>query len=703
MAKEAAAGIFDALPAGARPFGGRVAELAALTVAAAGPRRGGPAAGAGGPAGSGRTALAVQWARSVAEQYPDGLLYARLSAPDGTRVGPGRAARMLLDQFGERPGVALLPGAAEEDPACEALREALGPRRALLLLDDVRDAGQVWPLLAEKTESVLLATTAGPLTGIEGIDPVILGGLEHRAAVELLTALVGGTRISCDPVGAAELAEACANRPAALRLAAGWLRTEPRLAVTEAAARLRQSPEQVRERSRAVVEGPERPETVPVVEGDPLRGAFEPAYRRLPAARARLLRLCTLAPGQRVDLRTASALVGCPAPEAGAGLAALAELELLEREPAAADGTERYRVPGRLYGRLVELRAEADRPSELELARARLLERLVRLVDSARLLLDPAAGPNPDPLPGPLRLRSAAHAGQWLLGEREHLLAAVADAVGQGDLDGTAGRLVAALLRALPLTGEAAPADLHALHESVLKVAERQGAPRRAAAALLNLGDLQAEAGRWEQAAERYRRAVDLSRGRATRAAAPARWRAWATATGRSATRCAPRTRTGGRWCCGRRSATRRRRRGCWCGRRRRTPRCGASRRRCGSTGRRRRCCGGPATRTVSGRSRRSPRGSRSTSAGRDFVHFRSSVLSAGFAPQYGLRRRASLRTCQWVELICSLWKADTPPGLHYNRTQSRMDLCTGCPVVPVVCVPAGLPPVGIPHGKRTC
>ncbi|MFJ5927865.1 tetratricopeptide repeat protein [Kitasatospora sp. NPDC092948] len=516
MARDAAAvaeaaGIFDALPGAARPFGGRTAELAALTVAAGrpSPGRGRLLVLAGRP-GSGRTALAVQWARNVVAEYPDGLLYARLSAPDGTRVGAGRAARMLLDQLGERPGLALLPGAAEEDPACEALREALAARRALLLLDDVRDTGQVWPLLAEKTESLVLATTSGPLTGIDGIDPVILGGLEHRGAVELLSVLVGGTRISCDPVGAAELAEACANRPAALRLAAGWLRSEPRLPVTEAAVRLRQPVEQPRERSRTAAE---RPDTVPVVEGDPLRGAFEPAYRRLPAARARLLRLCTLAPGQQVDLRTASALVGCPAPEAGTHLAALAELELMEREPAAADGTERYRVPGRLYGRLVELRAEIDRPSELELARARLLERLVRLVDSARLLLDPAAGPNPDPLPGPLRLRSAAHAGQWLLGEREQLLAAVADAVGQGDLDGTAGRLVTALLRALPLTGEAAPADLHALHESVLKVARRQGAPRRAAAALLNLGDLQADADRWEQAAERYRRAVELFRG----------------------------------------------------------------------------------------------------------------------------------------------------------------------------------------------
>jgi tetratricopeptide (TPR) repeat protein len=204
--------------------------------------------------------------------------------------------------------------------------------------------------------------------------------------------------------------------------------------------------------------------------------------------------------------------VGCPAPEAAEHLAALAELELLEREASAADGTERYRVPSRLYGRLVELREDQDRPSEVELARARLLERLVRLVEAARLLLDPAAGPNPDPLPGPLRLRTAAQARQWLLEERVALLAAVRAAVGQGDLDGSAGRLVTALLRTLPLTGEAAPAELHELHESVLTVAERQGAPRRAAAALLNLGDLQAAAGRWEAAAERYRRAVELSR-----------------------------------------------------------------------------------------------------------------------------------------------------------------------------------------------
>ncbi|MFC9328265.1 AAA family ATPase [Kitasatospora sp. NPDC057015] len=699
----------DRLPAGPAVFAGRRTELAALRAAAARPADGrSPVLVLAGRPGSGRTTLAVRFARTVAADYPDGLLFARLSAPDGSRAAPGQVARRLLEQLGADVDAMLLPGAAEEgreDPACVRLRAALAGRRVLLLLDDVKDAGQLWPLLADEPGCLVVATTAGPLTGIEDIDPCILGGLEQPVAVGLLGELVGGNRIGCDPVGGADLAEACASRPAALRLMAGWLRAHPKAAVTEAARELTAattvtgaarpaggragaprkgrrgdsgpgdsapgngapggaqgtggtaaapagapvngrpagggpvggtrgragaagggapggratgpggggpqhgaadkgrpkdgSPARDRAAGGAPANGaaapggpvdgtpaggrpgsgkrgngkpagragqsgpaggaapgtqppglrtppvapaagaagtplagppaeedgdlddrssawvpPERgpAEPVPVPDDDPLIGAFTLLYATLPAPQARMLRTLTLAPAQIADLRTASALVGCPAPEAAAALAALAALELLGEEPAAVDGTPRYRVPGRLYPRLVQLREAADRPAETELARARLLERLVRLVDSARALLDPAGGPGPEPLPGPLRLRGVAQARQWLLGERDLLLGAVADAIGQGDLDGSAGRLVTALLRALPLTGAAAPIDLHQLHELVLRVAERHGAPRRAAAALLNLADLQAAAGHWEPAAERFRAALDAAR-----------------------------------------------------------------------------------------------------------------------------------------------------------------------------------------------
>ncbi|MFD7586888.1 AAA family ATPase [Kitasatospora sp. NPDC059811] len=605
----------DRLPAGPALFVGRRTELAALRAAAARPATGrSPVLVLAGRPGSGRTTLAVRFARTAAADHPDGVLFARLSAPDGGRVTPARAARLLLEQLDPEAPVPL-PGATgdgRDEPACVALREALVGRRVLLVLDDVRDAGQLWPLLADEPGCLVLATTAGPLTGIEDIDPVILGGLDRQASGELLADLVGGTRISCDPVGGADLAEACAARPAALRLMAGWLRGDPKAAVTEAARELTrvvgeesarsaapkgegekaekpvQGPktaqastpgkaakpvqgtasgkaakpvqgttsgkaakavqglkaaqastpgkagkaatpsasgekpaegpapepaaaETAGEQAAWVKPGPEPAEPVPVPDSDPLIGAFTLLYGTLPAAQARMLRTLTLAPAQTADPRTASALVGCPAPEAAVTLAALAERELLGQEAPAADGSPRYRVPGRLYPRLVRLREQEDRPAETELARARLLERLVRLTESARALLDPAGGPGPDPLPAALRLGSAAHAREWLLGERDLLLGAVADAIGQGDLDGSAGRLVTALLRTLPLTG-AAPADLYRLHELVLTVAERHGRPRRASAALLNLGDLQAAAGRWEQAVAHYRAALEHAR-----------------------------------------------------------------------------------------------------------------------------------------------------------------------------------------------
>ncbi|MFJ8045641.1 AAA family ATPase [Kitasatospora sp. NPDC096147] len=619
------------LPSGTGLFVGRRAELAAL---AAG--RGAVVAGrcpvlvvAGRP-GSGRTALAVRFAASVAAEYPDGTAFARLSAADGSRVPPARAARSLLEQLGVEPPAALPEGtetAGGDDPVCRALLEAVAGRRVLLVLDDVRDAGQLWPLLAVAPQALVVATTAGPLTGIEGIDPVILGGLELRSSIELLSALAGGTRVAADPVATAGLAEACAARPTALRLMAGWLRAAPKAAVTEATKALTEAanagltdltaegrrrakeggpvparptgtpqgvgpsaPEQpggepaeppdgragrradgkrafgpagsdartadaqeprgqkdsgrknrvqkdgtqkdgaqkdgARTHKGPEPQGPqreaprtERPpldrdaaEPVPVPDGDPLDAAFLLLYRALPAPQARMLRMLTLAPAQQADLRTASALLGCPAPEAATVLQKLTDRELLEQEPPSADGTPRYRVPGRFLPRLVRMREELDRPSEVQLARARLLERLVRLVESARALLDPGGGPGPEPLPGPLRLRTAAHARQWLAEERERLLAAVADAIGQADLDGSAGRLVTALLRTLPLTGRAAPAELYQLHELVLRVAERGGSPRRAAAALLNLADLQAAAGHWETGARRYQQALGLAR-----------------------------------------------------------------------------------------------------------------------------------------------------------------------------------------------
>ncbi|MFE0461316.1 AAA family ATPase [Kitasatospora sp. NPDC058965] len=486
------------LPPGPEPFAGRSAELAALRGRAAAPVADGcRVLLVTGRPGSGRSALARHFARTSLGGRR--LLAAHLAAPDGTAHPPGAVARRLLAQLGLTSRALPAPDAGE-DPACAELRAALRGRDTLLLLDDVPDAEHLAPLLPEEPRCTVLAVTAGPLTALAPrfpVDPVILRGLDETAAVDLLTGLVGGTRIGCDPVGAAELAEACAGRPAPLRLLAGWLRAHPKAAVPQAV--------------RALREAALRPDGDG--EDEPLVAALTLRYRALPVAQARLLRMLTLAPDGRVDLRSASALAGCPAPEAAAGLRALGEAELLDEQGPGPDGTPRYRVPARFSAELTAQRTRLDRPGEQQLARARLLERLVRLVESARALLDRTVEA-PEPLPGPLRLRTAAHAGHWLVAEREWLLDAVERAVGAGDLDGSAGRLVGALLRTLPLAGpDGLPAGgAYRLHRAVLALAERQGAPRRAAAALVNLAELRVAAGQWEAAAEQYRAALGHTR-----------------------------------------------------------------------------------------------------------------------------------------------------------------------------------------------
>ncbi len=94
------------LPAAARPFVGRTAELAALTGLldqAAGTMPGTVVISAiSGTAGVGKTALAVHWAHGVADRFPDGQLYINLRGfgPSRTPMVPDDAIRRILDLLG---------------------------------------------------------------------------------------------------------------------------------------------------------------------------------------------------------------------------------------------------------------------------------------------------------------------------------------------------------------------------------------------------------------------------------------------------------------------------------------------------------------------------------------------------------------------------------------------------------------------------
>ncbi|MFJ6726613.1 tetratricopeptide repeat protein [Streptomyces sp. NPDC091281] len=437
--------------------------------------------------GSGRSALAAELVRQVADRYPDGVLRARLGEPDGTPVPAERAARDLLTAL----GVPVPPGAGEDDLSA-ALREALSERRALLLLDDAHGADQVDALLPDTPECLVVAVSAGPLTGIADVRPCTLGGLDTKSALELLTRHTGSVRVTVDPRSAESLVEACQGQPAALILAGGWLAARPKSAVADLAKQLH-------------AEGDE---------GTPLSRVFRLVHDGLPSTAARILRLLSLAPAGLVDPHTASALAGCSIGAARTTLDDFVALGLLRALPSA---LPQYEVPGCLQPLLRTAAETHDRPGELQLARARMLERTVRLLQSCRAITEtdnPQAREKLQGMPRALRFPTPRAAAEWLRAQRPALLACARLAVADGELDTLARRLMSQLVRAMVAhfgTRGAAP-DLYGVHQLVLDVAERRGLPRERAAALLNLADVDAGTGRTAEALVRYRAALDAGR-----------------------------------------------------------------------------------------------------------------------------------------------------------------------------------------------
>ncbi|WP_444545424.1 tetratricopeptide repeat protein [Streptomyces xantholiticus] len=440
--------------------------------------------------GTGRTALAEQLARTLADRYPDGILRVRLAEPGGRPVPMEEAARGLLDRL----RITSPPGAGD-DELTEMVREALAVRRVLLLVDDVTEAEQVDLLLPQNPDCLVVAVSRGPLTGIPDVRPCTLGGLDAKSAIELLTTFTGSVRITVDPQAAEAIAEECGGEPAALVLVGGWLAARPGASVADAAKRLRGLP----------------PDEEHPTGARPLARAFRLVYESLPQSAARTLRLLALAPAGRADAHAASALSGGSVPAAQEMLERFAALGLVR--PAGSS----FEVPGALAPLLRTLMESTDRPAEVQLARARMLERTVRRLQACRAVTEPEGSParrKVAALPRALRFSSPGAAAEWLRASRSELLASARLVVDDGELDTLARRLVAALVRALAAHWgtEAAAPELYGLHQLVLDVAERRGLHREQAAALLNLADLDAQTGRTADALARYRAALDAGR-----------------------------------------------------------------------------------------------------------------------------------------------------------------------------------------------
>ncbi|MEU6826135.1 AfsR/SARP family transcriptional regulator [Streptomyces atriruber] len=170
----------DRLPAPDRWFTGRVAELARLEAWLR--RPGGGCLQICGPAGAGKTALAVAAAHRAGAAFPDGRVLVRLRGGDGRPLEMTQVMVQLLAALGA-PGPA--PRSAEELRA--TLRQLTYGRRILLVLDDAADASLPRALAPLVGPGVLLVTCRPALPDLPG-PALALDALEVPDARQLLAA-----------------------------------------------------------------------------------------------------------------------------------------------------------------------------------------------------------------------------------------------------------------------------------------------------------------------------------------------------------------------------------------------------------------------------------------------------------------------------------------------------------------------------------
>jgi NB-ARC domain len=182
-----------------------------------------------GMGGMGKTALAIYVAHQVTDDFPDAQLFLDLRGTTDP-VPPAEAMAAVIRAFD--PQVGQLP--ADPDALEPTYRGALAGKKALLVLDNARDAGQVRPLLPP-VGCGLIVTSRYSLDSLDGVQSIALGELSEDEAVNLLRRLVP-QRGTDDELKA--LAELCGYLPLALNVAgsfvkghANWTLSEYRVAL----------------------------------------------------------------------------------------------------------------------------------------------------------------------------------------------------------------------------------------------------------------------------------------------------------------------------------------------------------------------------------------------------------------------------------------------------------------------------------------
>jgi tetratricopeptide (TPR) repeat protein len=307
---ERASAVPHQLPAYTPHFVGRASELGQLTAHVDAVHQTAVIVAINGPAGVGKTALAVHWAQQVQAQFPDGQLYVDLRGfhATGQPAQPATAIRGFLCAFGIPPE--RIPAGLDAQAAL--YRSVLANQRVLVVLDNARDVDQVRPLLPGSPTCVVVITSRDQLVRLitwEGARPVNLGALDLAEATALLSRRIGQHRIDAEPEAVVDLLDRCARLPLAVAVVAARIELNPGLSIRILADELAD-------------------ESTRLDMLDDLRAVFAWSYHYLEPPAARMFRLLSLHPGPDASVTAAASLAGVSIDQARTMLAELTQAHL---------------------------------------------------------------------------------------------------------------------------------------------------------------------------------------------------------------------------------------------------------------------------------------------------------------------------------------------------------------------------------------
>ncbi|WP_344877424.1 AfsR/SARP family transcriptional regulator [Nonomuraea antimicrobica] len=325
-----------------------------------------------GTGGIGKTYLALYWAHQHLDRFPDGQLYANLRgfSPTGEHLSSSTVLRNFLESLGVEPSA--MP--SDGDAQSALYRSLVAGRRMLVVLDDVRDAADVIPLLPGSPACTVLVTSRNKLTGLavtHGARTLTLDVFTPDEAHGMLTRRIGTMRAAAEAETLMALLEHCGGLPLAIGILASRATAHPEFPLAFLAEEL----EGESSRLDALDVGDSSTD---------VRAVFASSYRALPSGAARSFGLLGLAPSSSISLSAAAALLALPIPRARTVLRTLEAAHLVQQHVPL-----RYRMHDlvRLYAMEV---AECHLPADThEAAMRRLISFYLRSAHTADRMLYP--------------------------------------------------------------------------------------------------------------------------------------------------------------------------------------------------------------------------------------------------------------------------------------------------------------------------